>query len=188
MEVALLPRFQQVGIWTKAVSTVFREEDLDQQAFKTINDWHKEVAELIKRRNKLSNDKELEAWQRDIGQLINTGTTLRKTPLSPPKDGKPLVVSVRGLVNQPGKISGQPGLTLKQAIAKAGGVFTLGSNSNVELYRKIVPEELSKIKGMIGEERFASGKFELATKLFDKLITDEKLEEFLTLAAYEHLG
>ena len=68
------------------------------------------------------------------------------------------------------------------------GVLSDGREINVELYRKIVPEELSKIKGMIGEERFASGKFELATKLFDKLITDEKLEEFLTLAAYEHLG
>ena len=75
-----------------------------------------------------------------------------------------------------------------QWIHHPNGVLSDGREINVELYRKLVPEELSKIKGMIGEERFSSGKFELATKLFDKLITDEKLEEFLTLVAYDHLG
>lgn len=67
------------------------------------------------------------------------------------------------------------------------GVLSDGREINVELYRKIVPEELSKIKRMVGEERFSSGKFELASELFDKLITDENLQEFLTLVAYGHL-
>ena len=43
MEVALLPRFQQVRIWTKAVSTVFRDEHLDQPAFQKINQWQQQV-------------------------------------------------------------------------------------------------------------------------------------------------
>ena len=67
------------------------------------------------------------------------------------------------------------------------GVLSDGREINAELYRKLVPEELDKIKGLIGEERFSSGKFELASKLFDKLIIDENLQDFLTLAAYEHL-
>jgi len=75
-----------------------------------------------------------------------------------------------------------------QWVHHPNGVLSDGREINVGLYRKLVPEELSKIKGLIGEERFSSGKFELATKLFDKLITDEKLEEFLTLDAYDHLG
>jgi hypothetical protein len=41
---------------------------------------------------------------------------------------------------------------------------------------------------MIGRKRFSSGKFELASKLFDQLITDVNLQEFLTSVAYEHIA
>jgi malate synthase len=43
------------------------------------------------------------------------------------------------------------------------------------------------MKETVGAERFSAGKFELAAKLFDDLITDENLQEFLTLIAYDHL-
>ena len=43
---------------------------------------------------------------------------------------------------------------------------------------------LEKIKEYVGEERFAKGKFDLATKLFNELVFDENFEEFLTLKAY----
>lgn len=65
--------------------------------------------------------------------------------------------------------------------------LTDGRDVTTELYRKLVPEELEKIKAIIGEERFSSGKFKLASNIFDQLITDKNLKEFLTLAAYEHL-
>ena len=52
---------------------------------------------------------------------------------------------------------------------------------------QLVEEELSKIRGMIGEERFDSGKFPLASELFRKVATADELEEFLTLGAYEQL-
>lgn len=74
-----------------------------------------------------------------------------------------------------------------QWIHHPNGVLSDGREVTPELYRKLVPEELEKIKGMVGEERFSSGKFELASELFDKLITDENLHDFLTLVAYEHL-
>lgn len=65
--------------------------------------------------------------------------------------------------------------------------LTDGRDVTTELYRKLVPEELEKIKAIIGEERFTSGKFKLASDIFDQLITDKNLKDFLTLAAYEHL-
>jgi len=55
------------------------------------------------------------------------------------------------------------------------------------LVRAIQAEELDTIRAMVGEERFASGRFDLAARLFDDLITAERLEEFLTLPAYEHI-
>jgi malate synthase len=45
-------------------------------------------------------------------------------------------------------------------------------------------EELERIEKYVGEERFKSGKFNLAKELFNELIFCEKFEEFLTLKAY----
>jgi malate synthase len=48
-------------------------------------------------------------------------------------------------------------------------------------------EELTKLKAMLGAERFDKGKFDLATKIFEKMMTKPEFEEFLTLAAYDYL-
>lgn len=48
-------------------------------------------------------------------------------------------------------------------------------------------EELENIKSYVGEERYNSGKFELATYLFNELVLDENFIEFLTLKAYQYL-
>ncbi|MBB4806296.1 malate synthase [Chryseobacterium defluvii] len=45
-------------------------------------------------------------------------------------------------------------------------------------------EEMDNIEKYIGEQRFQSGKFNLAKELFNELIFSEKFEEFLTLKAY----
>ena len=52
---------------------------------------------------------------------------------------------------------------------------------------KILYEELIIIKEEIGDKRFSSGKFTLASKLFKSMITSEKFDEFLTLPAYQHI-
>lgn len=74
-----------------------------------------------------------------------------------------------------------------QWIHHSKGVLTDGREITSELYRSLVTDELNKIKEIIGQERFSSGKFELASELFDRLITDKNLQEFLTLVAYDHL-
>lgn len=134
-EVVLLPRLRQVSIWTRAVSTVFREEDLDGTSFNTIDGWRQQALEVIKRRERLTTEKEYQQWERDVAKAIESGGKLRQTPLTLPEANKALVVSVRGLVKQPGNVSGPHELTLRQAIARAGGISALGSNTNVELYR-----------------------------------------------------
>ncbi len=63
-----------------------------------------------------------------------------------------------------------------------------GRSVNADLYHQLVPEVLESIKQKVGEENYNGGKYELAGKLFDKLITDPKFTDFLTLPAYEYLN
>jgi len=65
--------------------------------------------------------------------------------------------------------------------------FSDGRKITLELYRSLLSEEMNKIKSLVGEKRFAAGKFELAQQLFDQLVTDKNFAEFLTLRAYEYL-
>jgi malate synthase len=55
------------------------------------------------------------------------------------------------------------------------------------LYGALLVEEMEKIRSMVGEKRFAAGKYEVARQLFDQLVTAKDFAEFLTLRAYEYL-
>ncbi len=59
-----------------------------------------------------------------------------------------------------------------------------GRKITLELYRELVPKAIEKIKLSVGEKQFQNGKYSNAAELFDKLITNEKLEDFLTINAY----
>jgi malate synthase len=69
-----------------------------------------------------------------------------------------------------------------------GTVLADGRPLTVELYRSFVPGQLDKIKALVGEERYAAGRYLEAARLFDKLVMSEKFIEFLTVAAYEQLA
>src|SRR5882724_9717802 len=56
-----------------------------------------------------------------------------------------------------------------------------------ELVVQTMKEELDKLKGMLGAERFKKGKFELASQLFETMMTSPNFDEFLTLKAYEYV-
>ena len=66
---------------------------------------------------------------------------------------------------------------------------TLENNELISktLYEKIIKEELENIKEYVGEKRYNSGKFELATQLFSTMIFNDNLDDFLTLEAYKHI-
>ena len=56
-----------------------------------------------------------------------------------------------------------------------------------EYYRKIMGEELNKIKNIYGEEIYNNKNFNQASEIFLDMILGEKLDEFLTLPAYKHI-
>ena len=58
---------------------------------------------------------------------------------------------------------------------------------NMELYETILKDEVYKIVYQVGEINMHHTEFDVAIKLFDKLVIAEEFEEFLTLPAYLHL-
>jgi malate synthase len=67
------------------------------------------------------------------------------------------------------------------------GILADGRNVTPELFREVMAEEMDKIKASVGDEPFAAGRYALAAQLFDDIISNDTLEEFLTLRAYDHL-
>jgi malate synthase len=55
------------------------------------------------------------------------------------------------------------------------------------LVGQLVGEELARVRGEIGGERFDSGRFDDARRLFEHVATSDDLIEFLTIPAYEQL-
>jgi malate synthase len=66
-----------------------------------------------------------------------------------------------------------------QWIRSPKGVLDDGRKVTVDLFRKLLAEELAKVKAS-----FSEGKYDEAAQLFDQLTADDRYEEFLTLPAY----
>jgi malate synthase len=62
-----------------------------------------------------------------------------------------------------------------------------GRALTIDLYRSLVGQELEKIRAMEGDDRYTRGHFDLASRIFDRLITHPDFTEFLTLPAYDEL-
>ncbi|MGW9495888.1 malate synthase A [Streptomyces prasinus] len=69
----------------------------------------------------------------------------------------------------------------------AGVVLDNGERVTPELARRIAAEELSGIRGELGEEAFAAGRWQQAHDLLLTVALDEDYADFLTLPAYEQL-
>jgi malate synthase len=67
------------------------------------------------------------------------------------------------------------------------GVLDDGRKVTVELFRRVVGEELDKIRSDVGDLSFGQGQFDLARTIFDQVSTSDEFVEFLTLPAYAHL-
>lgn len=74
-----------------------------------------------------------------------------------------------------------------QWIRHPKGILSDGRKVTVELFRQLAAEELAKIKAALGEQQYATRKFDRAAELLDAIITDEHFVEFLTLPAYKYL-
>jgi malate synthase len=67
-----------------------------------------------------------------------------------------------------------------QWIRSPKGVLDDGRKVTAELFRKLLGEELAKVKSGEGQ-----GKYDEAAAVFEKLTADDRYVEFLTLPAYE---
>jgi malate synthase len=73
-----------------------------------------------------------------------------------------------------------------QWIRSPKGVLEDGRKVTVELFRKLLAEELPKVKTYLGEEAWQAAKYEQGAQLFDEITTGEYVD-FLTLPAYERI-
>jgi malate synthase len=62
-----------------------------------------------------------------------------------------------------------------------------GRPVDVFLVKRVLAEELARIRREVGEEAWEAGRFPLAASIFENLIVSSELAEFLTLVAYDHL-
>lgn len=76
---------------------------------------------------------------------------------------------------------------LWQWIRQPNGLLNDGTKIDLVLVRKIIQEELDKIKKNLGEENYQKHKFKEAHEILDKLVSDANFDSFLTLLAYNYL-
>jgi malate synthase len=65
--------------------------------------------------------------------------------------------------------------------------LTDGRTIDLPLCRKLLEQELQKLKSAAGEEAYEHGRYQDAAKLFDSLIAAEHFPEFLTQPAYQEI-
>ncbi len=74
-----------------------------------------------------------------------------------------------------------------QWVESPQGILADGRNISLQLVRDLMKEELGSIRDQIGNQRFATGKYTIASDLFDDLISADEFIEFLTHPAYKIL-
>jgi len=74
---------------------------------------------------------------------------------------------------------------LWQWIRHPAGRLDDGRDITLTLVREWQREALEEIRGQVGSEAFAAGRFEQAAELLDQVTADDAFVEFITLPAYE---
>lgn len=63
-----------------------------------------------------------------------------------------------------------------------------GVKADAALFKRCLPEEMDRVKGELGAEAYAKGRFPEAIALFETLSLAPNFEDFLTVPAYAKLG
>ncbi|WP_416866935.1 MAG: malate synthase A [Imperialibacter sp.] len=74
-----------------------------------------------------------------------------------------------------------------QWLHSEGVLLDDGRAVDIELYETLFEAEKANAALLLGEERVATGKLQIAAELFDKLVREEDFKDFLTLDAYQLL-
>ncbi|HET6493347.1 MAG TPA: malate synthase A [Burkholderiales bacterium] len=75
-----------------------------------------------------------------------------------------------------------------QWIRSPKGVLQDGRKVSRELVRKLLPEELHRIRTLLGEAAWSTGRYDEAARLFEDITIGDHYVEFLTLPGYERLA
>jgi len=67
------------------------------------------------------------------------------------------------------------------------GILDEGRNITYEYFKGLLAEEMEKIRGAVGAERFEAGSYRRAAELFARITKQDEFAPFLTLVAYEDL-
>jgi malate synthase len=67
------------------------------------------------------------------------------------------------------------------------GVLDDGRKVTRELFQELLPQELAKVREILGEQQYAAGKYGAAAQMFEQLTLDENFVDFLTLPAYDYV-
>jgi malate synthase len=62
-----------------------------------------------------------------------------------------------------------------------------GKEIDPEYVKKIVKEEMVQIKKEVGEQKFAKGNYERASKMFEEMSIASQFDDFLTVPAYNEI-
>jgi malate synthase len=73
-----------------------------------------------------------------------------------------------------------------QWIRSPKGVLEDGRKVTVEMFRQMLPEELHKVRTILGPA-YDDGRYEEAAELFDEITTSDEFVDFLTLPAYSRI-
>ena len=76
---------------------------------------------------------------------------------------------------------------LWQWIRSPKGVLADGRKVTRELVRQLLPQELAKVRALLGEVAWTAGEYEEAARMFEQITTDDDYVEFLTLPGYDWL-
>lgn len=63
----------------------------------------------------------------------------------------------------------------------------LGVKVSLDLFGRVVEEEMARIEREVGREKFKKGMYKEACKIFTRQCTTPTLDDFLTLDAYSHI-
>lgn len=74
---------------------------------------------------------------------------------------------------------------LKYGVELDGDGF--GVKVNLDLFGRVVEEEMVRIEKEVGKEKFKKGMYKEASKIFTRQCTTPTLDDFLTLDAYNHI-
>jgi malate synthase len=67
------------------------------------------------------------------------------------------------------------------------GVLDDGRKVTREMFQALVPQELKRVRDILGEQQYAAGKYDEAAKMFEELTLRDEFVEFLTLPAYDYV-